>query len=394
MSSIVGGGPAGLAAAIRLKQLATEKGSELSVCLIEKGAEIGAHILSGAVMDPRALNELLPDWKEAGAPLNAPVSEDRFFILSETGATQVPNSLLPGCFHNEGNYVISPRQRLPLAGRTGRGAGRRDLPGFAGAEVLFDENGAVKGVATGDMGRLHDGSEGPNFQPGMELLGKYTFFAEGCRGHLGKQLMEKFDLTARLDPQTYGIGLKELWEIQPDKHQLGLVIHSGGWPMDSRTPTAAASSITWKTTRSPSASSSASATSNPHLSPFEEFQRYKTHPEIRKFLEGGKRLAYGARAIDRRRPAEPAQADLPGRRADRRRCRLPQRRPHQGLALPRSRPAPWPPKPPSMPWPPNASTTNSPPIPEAFKNSWLHDELYKARNFKPLDGQGPEARAP
>ena len=207
---IVGGGPAGLASAIRLKQLASEKGTEISVCLIEKGAEIGAHILSGAVMDPRALTELLPNWQEDGAPLNAPVSEDRFFILSETGATRVPNSLLPGCFHNEGNYVISLGNVCRWLGEQAEALGVEIYPGFAGSEVLYDENGAVKGVATGDMGRLRDGSEGPNFQLGMELHAKYTFFAEGCRGHLGKQLIEKFSLDKDADPQTYGIGLKEL----------------------------------------------------------------------------------------------------------------------------------------------------------------------------------------
>lgn len=223
---IVGGGPAGLASAIRLKQLAQEQNSDLSVCLIEKGAEIGAHILSGAVMDPRALTELLPNWQADGAPLLAPVSEDRFFILSETGATKVPNALLPKCFHNEGNYVISLGNVCRWLGEQAEALGVEIYPGFAGAEVLFDENGAVKGVATGDMGRLHDGSEGPNFQPGMELHGKYTFFAEGCRGHLGKQLIEQFDLNRNADPQTYGIGIKELWEIQPEKHQLGLVVRT------------------------------------------------------------------------------------------------------------------------------------------------------------------------
>ncbi|MGB8544349.1 MAG: NAD(P)/FAD-dependent oxidoreductase, partial [Azonexus sp.] len=201
---IVGGGPAGLASAIRLKQMAAEKGSDVSVCLIEKGAEIGAHILSGAVMDPRALNELLPGWEQDGAPLNAPVSEDRFFILSENGATKVPNSLLPGCFQNEGNYVISLGNVCRWLGTQAEALGVEIYPGFAGAEVLFNEDGAVKGVATGDMGRLRDSSEGSNFQPGMELLGKYTFFAEGCRGHLGKQLEAQFRLRDGVDPQTYG----------------------------------------------------------------------------------------------------------------------------------------------------------------------------------------------
>ena len=293
---IVGGGPAGLASAIRLKQLAAEKGNEVSVCLIEKGAEIGAHILSGAVMDPRALSELLPNWKDDGAPLNAPVSEDRFFILSENGATKVPNSILPSCFHNEGNYVISLGNVCRWLGEQAEALGVEIYPGFAGAEVLFDESGAVRGVATGDMGRLHDGTEGPNFQMGMELLGKYTFFAEGCRGHLGKQLIEKFKLNADADPQTYGIGIKELWEIQPDKHQLGLVVHSGGWPMEADTY---GGGFLYHLENNQVAVGFVVGLGyeNPHLSPYEEFQRYKTHPEIRKFLEGGKRIAYGARAL-------------------------------------------------------------------------------------------------
>ncbi len=232
---IVGGGPAGLAAAIRLKQLAAANGQECGVCLIEKGSEIGAHILSGAVMDPKALTELIPDWKEQGAPLNAPVSEDRFFILSEDGGWQVPNGLLPGCFHNEGNYVISLGNVCRWLGQQAENLGVEIYPGFAGAEVLYNEDGSVKGVATGDMGRLKDGSEGPAFQLGMELHAKYTLFAEGCRGHLGKQVQAKFNLASDADPQVYGIGIKELWEIKPEKHQTGLVVHTGGWPMDNDT---------------------------------------------------------------------------------------------------------------------------------------------------------------
>ena len=293
---IVGGGPAGLASAIRLKQLATEKGGEISVCLIEKGAEIGAHILSGAVMDPGALTELLPNWKRDGAPLNAPVSEDRFFILSETGANKVSNSLLPKCFHNDGCYVISLGNLCRWLGEQAEALGVEIYPGFAGAEVLFTADGSVKGVATGDMGRLHDGSEGPNFQMGMELHGKYTFFAEGCRGHLGKQLQERFSLNAGADPQTYGIGIKELWDIKPENHQLGLVVHSGGWPME---PDTYGGGFLYHLENNQVAVGYVVGLgyTNPHLSPFEEFQRYKTHPEIRKFLEGGKRIAYGARAL-------------------------------------------------------------------------------------------------
>ena len=293
---IVGGGPAGLASAIRLKQMAAEKGGDVSVCLIEKGAEIGAHILSGAVMDPRALNELLPAWKQEGAPLNAPVSEDRFLILTENDSNRVSNSLLPKCFHNEGNYVISLGNVCRWLGTQAEALGVEIYPGFAGAEVLFNESGAVKGVATGDMGRLHDGSEGPNFQMGMELLGKYTFFAEGCRGHLGKQLEAQFRLREGVDPQTFGIGLKELWEIRPENHQIGLVVHTGGWPME---PDTYGGGFLYHLENNQVAVGFVVGLgySNPHLSPYEEFQRYKTHPEIRKFLEGGKRIAYGARAL-------------------------------------------------------------------------------------------------
>ncbi|MCL2524217.1 MAG: electron transfer flavoprotein-ubiquinone oxidoreductase [Betaproteobacteria bacterium] len=293
---IVGGGPSGLASAIRLKQLAAEKGCEISVCLIEKGAEIGTHILSGAVMDPHALSELLPNWQADGAPLKAPVSEDRFYIFSETGALRIPNALLPGCFHNEGNYIISLGNLCRWLGEQAEALGVEIYPGFAGAEVLYDDNGAVRGVATGDMGRLRDGSEGPNFQLGMELLGKYTFFAEGCRGHLGKQLIKKFDLDRDANPQTYGIGLKELWEIQPDQHQTGLVVHSGGWPMDTANY---GGGFLYHLENNQVAVGFVVGLGyeNPHLSPYEEFQRFKTHPTIRKFLEGGKRIAYGARAL-------------------------------------------------------------------------------------------------
>jgi len=383
---IVGGGPAGLASAIRLKQLAAEQGGDINVCLIEKGAEIGAHILSGAVMDPRALSELLPTWKEDGAPLNAPVSEDRFFILSETGATKVPNALLPGCFHNEGNYVISLGNVCRWLGEQAEALGVEIYPGFAGAEVLFDENGAVKGVATGDMGRLHDGSEGPNFQPGMELHGKYTFFAEGCRGHLGKQLMEKFGLNAEADPQTYGIGLKELWEIQPDKHQLGLVIHSGGWPMQSDTY---GGGVLYHLEDNQIAIGFVVGLGyeNPHLSPYEEFQRFKTHPEIRKFLEGGKRIAYGARALTAGGLQSLPKLTFPGgvlvgddagflnaARIKGSHCAiksgaLAAESCFAALQAERER---------------DELTA----YPEAFKNSWLYDELYKARNFKPWMSKG------
>ncbi|MFZ2268355.1 MAG: electron transfer flavoprotein-ubiquinone oxidoreductase [Azonexus sp.] len=383
---IVGGGPAGLASAIRLKQLAAEQGGEITVCLIEKGAEIGAHILSGAVMDPRALDELLPNWQADGAPLNAPVSEDRFLILSETGALKVPNSLLPKCFHNEGNYVISLGNVCRWLGEQAEALGVEIYPGFAGAEVLFTENGAVKGVATGDMGRLHDGSEGPNFQVGMELLGKYTFFAEGCRGHLGKQLEAQFNLRDGVDPQTYGIGLKELWEITPENHQPGLVIHSGGWPMQ---PDTYGGGFLYHLENNQIAVGFVVGLgySNPHLSPFEEFQRFKTHPEIRKFLAGGKRISYGARALTAGGLQSLPKLTFPGgvligddagflnaARIKGSHCAiksgalaaeacftaLGEARQHDELSA----------------------------YPEAFRHSWLHTELHQARNFKPWMNKG------
>jgi len=383
---IVGGGPAGLAAAIRLKQQAAEKGSEINVCLIEKGAEIGAHILSGAVMDPRALTELLPDWQADGAPLNAPVCEDRFLILSETGAMKVPNSLLPKCFHNEGNYVISLGNVCRWLGEQAEALGVEIYPGFAGAEVLFDENEAVKGVATGDMGRLRDGSEGPNFQPGMELHGKYTFFAEGCRGHLGKQLQEHFKLNDGADPQTYGIGLKELWEITPEQHQAGLVIHSGGWPMQ---PDTYGGGFLYHLENNQVAVGFVVGLgySNPHLSPFEEFQRFKTHPEIRKFLTGGKRISYGARALTAGGLQSLPKLVFPGgaligddagflnaARIKGSHCAiksgaLAAEACFAALSADRQR-------------------DELAAYPESFKQSWLHQELHQARNFKPWMNKG------
>ena len=232
---IVGGGPAGLAAAIRLKQLAAAKGGEVNVCVIEKGSEIGAHILSGAVMDPIAIDELWPKWKEDGAPLNQPVTRDRFMFLTSTGGFAVPNFALPGNFQNHGNYVVSLGNVCRWLGARAEELGVEIYAGFAGSEVLFDEKGRVKGVATGDMGVGRDGAHTGSFQSGMELHAKYTFFAEGCRGHLGKQLMARFSLRAGVDPQAYGIGLKELWEVDPARHVPGLVVHTAGWPLDRAT---------------------------------------------------------------------------------------------------------------------------------------------------------------
>ena len=293
---VVGGGPAGLAAAIRLKQLAAQEAVELGVCVIEKGAEIGAHILSGAVMDPRALGELFPDWKALGAPLKTPVSEDRFLFLTQSGSLRVPGLLLPECFRNHGNYVVSLGNVCRWLGQQAEALGVEIYPGFAAAEVLYDGKGGVRGVATGDMGVGRDGRPTDQYQPGIELHSKYVFFAEGCRGHLGRQLMERYRLNANSDPQVYGIGLKELWEIEPKKHQAGLVIHSAGWPLDA--DTYGGSFLYHMEDNLVSVGFVVGlAYTNPYLDPYEEFQRYKTHPNVRIFFEGGKRIAYGARAI-------------------------------------------------------------------------------------------------
>ena len=293
---VVGGGPAGLSAAIRLKQLAAEQGKEVSVVVLEKGGEVGAHILSGAVMDPRALTELFPNWKELGAPLNTEVTEDRILFLTETKAYQTPNFMVPACFENHGNYVISLANVTRWLGQQAESLGVEVFPGFPAAEILYNEDGSVKGVATGNMGVKRDGQPGPDFQLGMELHAKYTLFAEGSRGHLGKQLMAKYNLNASKDPQSYGIGIKELWEIDPAKHKPGLVIHTTGWPLDHDTY---GGSFLYHLENNQVAVGYVVglAYENPFLSPYEEFQRYKTHPAIRTFFEGAKRISYGARAI-------------------------------------------------------------------------------------------------
>ena len=293
---VVGGGPAGLSAAIRMKQLAQEKGQDINVCVLEKGSEVGAHILSGAVMDPCALNELFPNWKELGAPLTTEVTEDRFLFLTETSAKKVPNALLPSCFQNHGNYVISLANVVRWLGQQAENLGVEIFPGFTAADILFTEDGKVKGVVTGDLGIGKDGQPTHSYQPGMELHAKYTIFAEGARGHLGKRLMSQYKLNEGRDPQVYGIGLKELWEIDPAKHQPGLVIHTAGWPLDSKTY---GGSFLYHLENNQVAVGYVVGLGyeNPYLSPFEEFQRYKTHPAIRTFFEGGKRLSYGARAI-------------------------------------------------------------------------------------------------
>ncbi|MFC0348323.1 electron transfer flavoprotein-ubiquinone oxidoreductase [Undibacterium danionis] len=292
---IVGGGPAGLSAAIKLKQLAAESGKEVSVVVLEKGGEPGAHILSGAIMDPIALTELFPNWKELGAPLNTPVTEDRIYVLTENSAFKTPNWLVPKCFHNEGNYIVSLGNVTRWLAQQAEALGVEVFPGFAAAEVLFNEDGSVKGVATGNMGVNREGEASSSFQIGMELHAKYTLFAEGARGHLGKQMIAKYALDKDKDPQSYGIGIKELWEIDPAKHKEGLVVHTTGWPMMSDY----AGSFLYHLENNQVAVGYVVglAYENPYISPFEEFQRFKTHPTIRGFFEGAKRISYGARAI-------------------------------------------------------------------------------------------------
>ncbi|WP_066342885.1 electron transfer flavoprotein-ubiquinone oxidoreductase [Azohydromonas lata] len=293
---IVGAGPAGLATAIRLKQLASAAGSEVSVVVLEKGAEPGAHILSGAIMDPRALTELIPDWKEKGAPLKQAVTADEFLFLSETGARATPHGLLPDCFKNEGNYIVSLGEVVQWLAAQAEELGVEIFPGFAAAEVLYAEDGTVRGVATGNMGLGKDGDPTDHFQLGMELRGKYTIFAEGSRGHLGKQLIERFALDAGKDPQSYGLGLKELWEVPAASHRAGLVVHTAGWPLDADTY---GGSFLYHAADNRIAIGFVVGLdyANPWLSPFEEFQRFKTHPAIAKHLAGGRRISYGARAI-------------------------------------------------------------------------------------------------
>ncbi|HET7765232.1 MAG TPA: electron transfer flavoprotein-ubiquinone oxidoreductase [Burkholderiales bacterium] len=383
---VVGGGPAGLAAAIRLKQLAAERKTEIGVCVIEKGSEIGAHILSGAVMDPRALTELIPDWKERGAPLRTPVVEDRFLFLGKSGSFKVPGALLPECFRNHGSYVVSLGDVCRWLGRQAESLGVEIYPGFAAAEVLYDDSGGVRGVATGDVGIGRDGNPTDQYQPGIELLGKYTFFAEGCRGHLGRRLMERFRLGANCDPQVFGLGLKELWEIEAGKHRPGLVIHSAGWPLDAGTY--GGSFLYHMEERLVSVGFVLGLSySNPYLSPYEEFQRYKTHPHIRGFFEGGKRIAYGARAIaaggimSLPRLVFPGGALIGDEAGFLNASRI--KGSHAAIksgmlaaeaacsALQQGR-----------------SGDELAAYPQAFRESWLFDELYQARNFKQWMSKG------
>jgi electron-transferring-flavoprotein dehydrogenase len=376
---VVGAGPAGLAAAIRIKQLS----AETSVCVLEKGSEVGAHILSGAVMDPIAISELIPDWKAKGAPLNVAVSEDRFLYLTQNAALRTPDFLLPGCFKNHGNYVVSLGNVTRWLGQQAEAAGVEIFPGFAATEVLY-EGDKVRGVATGDMGIGKKGEKTASYQAGMELHGKYTFFAEGCRGQLGRQLEARFKL--RDTPQVYGIGLKELWDVKPEKHQAGLVMHTAGWPLAS--DTYGGSFLYHQENNQISVGFVVGlGYTNPYLSPYEEFQRFKTHPAIRTFLEGGKRVSYGARAIAAGGLQSLPKLVFPGGAligddagflnasrikgshaaiksgmlaAEAAIEALKAGRQHDELAA----------------------------YPAAFRSSWLYEELHKARNFKPWMSKG------
>ena len=296
---IVGGGPAGLAAACRLAQLAEADGRELSVVVVEKGSEIGAHILSGNVFEPRALDELFPNWKEEGAPVETPVSGDLIhFMTSDRGAIRVPGPFVPSPMHNDGNYIVSLGRLCQWLGDKAESAGVNVFPGFAASEVLYDESGRVAGVATSDFGVDKNGNRKPAFQPGYELLGRYTIFAEGVRGNLSEELMRRFDLRRDADPQHYGIGVKEVWEIEPSRHEPGLVVHSTGWPLDNHTE---GGGFLYHADNNQVYLGFIVALSyrNPHLSPFDEFQRWKLHPRIRQYLDGGERIAYGARAVNK-----------------------------------------------------------------------------------------------
>jgi electron-transferring-flavoprotein dehydrogenase len=383
---IVGGGPAGLAAAIRLKQVAQEAGREISVCLIEKASEIGAHILSGAVIDPRGLSELLPNWQADGAPLTTPVTEDRFLFLTQSGSLQVPDAAMIPSLRNHGNYIGSLGQLVRWLGQQAEALGVEIYPGFAGAEVLYNENGNVIGVATGDMGLHRDGTPGPNYQPGMALLAGYTLFAEGCRGHLGKQLEERFKLRAGVDPQTYGLGIKELWEVPAEKHRPGLVVHTAGWPLGSDTY-GGSFLYHYGNNRIAVGFVLGLGYSNPYMSAFEEFQRYKTHAVIREHLTGGKRLAYGARALTAGGLQSLPKLVFPGGALigddagflNAARIKGTHTAIKSGMlaadaafaAICASR---------------KQDELTS--YPQAFKASWLHAELHATRNFKPLMSKG------
>ena len=383
---IVGGGPAGLSAAIKAKQLASSTGRDISVCVLEKGSEIGAHILSGAVMDPKALTELIPNWKEMGAPLDTEVNQDQFLFLTSDNSYQVPNWMLPHCFKNEGNYIVSLANVTRWLGAQAESLGVEIFPGFPAAEILYNEQGAVSGVITGSMGLDKEGNPTDQFQLGMELRAKYTLFAEGARGHLGKQLIEKFALDKDADPQSYGIGIKELWEVEPSKSKPGLVVHTAGWPLESDTY---GGSFLYHLGDNKVAVGLVVGLSykNPYLSPFEEFQRYKLHPKIRETFEGGKRIAYGARALTAGGLNSLPKTVFPGGALigcdagflNASRIKGSHAAIKTGMLAAEAAVAAL---------NENRSADVLASYPTAFQNSWLYTELNQARNFKPWMSKG------
>ena len=383
---IVGGGPAGLSAAIKAKQLANTSGKDISICVLEKGSEIGAHILSGAVMDPKALTELFPNWKEMGAPLQTEVTQDQFLFLTSNNSYQVPNWMLPDCFKNEGNYIISLANVTRWLGQQAENLGVEIFPGFPAAEILYNEQGAVCGVITGSMGLDKEGKPTDQFQLGMELRAKYTLFAEGSRGHLGKQLISRFALDKDRDPQSYGIGIKELWEVEPSKSKPGLVVHTAGWPLESDTY---GGSFLYHLGDNKVAVGLVVglAYKNPYLSPFEEFQRYKLHPKIRETFEGGKRIAYGARSLTAGGLNSLPKMVFPGGALigcdagflNASRIKGSHAAIKTGMLAAQAAVSAL---------NENRSADVLSAYPAAFQNSWLHTELKEARNFKPWMSKG------
>ncbi len=377
---IVGAGPAGLSTACRIRQLS----EDITVCVVEKGAEVGAHILSGAVMDPKAMAELFPDWKERGAPLNVPVSKDQVMLMqNQSSAISVPLMFAPG-FHNDGNYVVSLANICRWLAEQAESMGVEIYPGFAAAEVLYHEDGSVKGIATGDMGVSADGSHKDAYMQGMELHAKYTVFAEGCRGHLGKQLIEKFKLDEGCDPQHYGIGFKEIWEIDPAKHSEGLVIHTTGWPASKGT---ASGSYLYHSDNNQIAIGYVVPLSydNPHVSPFDEFQQWKHHEKIKHYLEGGTRIAYGARALIKGGPQSRPKMSFPGGlligddagTLNFARIKGSHTAMKSGIIAGDTLHA-------ALTADATATTRDLVDYAQRFKASWLHEELQKWRNFGPL----------
>ncbi|OED48080.1 electron transfer flavoprotein-ubiquinone oxidoreductase [Endozoicomonas sp. (ex Bugula neritina AB1)] len=381
---IVGAGPAGLSAACRLMQLAQEAEHELTVCVVEKGSEVGAHIVSGAVFEPTALNELFPDWKEKGAPLTTKVTGDDIHVLhSLTKSIKVPNLFVPSTMHNEGNYIISLGNLCRWLAEQAESYGVEIFPGFSAQEILYDEDGRVKGIATGDMGISESGEHKDSYMAGMELHAKYTFFAEGCRGHLGKQLINQFNLDEGKDPQHYGLGVKELWDIDPEKHQEGLVVHTAGWPLNESGSTGGGFLYHIEDNQVAVGFITDLGYSNPNVSPFEEFQRYKQHPVIKKHLEGGKRVSYGARALTKGGLQSLPEMSFPGGlligcdagTLNSAKIKGSHTAMKSGLlaaeaafkAIQQGETAP-------------ATLTS---YSESFKQSWLYDELHQQRNFSP-----------